>query len=73
MAHKHETCQHELAYCAECRVVHCRRCHKEWGETAPIVVSPFPYYPSPWPGYPFRYGNPVETGDALPPTVTTWS
>ena len=70
--HDHPVCSHELAYCGQCKVVHCRKCHKEWGEGAPMVAPAIPSYPVPWAGYPIWTWTTSGTSDPLPATVTTY-
>ena len=46
MAHKHTHCKHEkVEYCAECQVVHCLNCEKEWGKEAPPIEIWKLFYP----------------------------
>ena len=74
--HIHHTCTHELAYCAECKVVHCSKCHKEWGEGVPPLVWPQPVWPTmpaPWAGWPIYTWATSETTAPTPGTLTVWS
>lgn len=36
--HEHIDCEHELAYCRECKVVYCKKCKEEWKSKEKIVM-----------------------------------
>lgn len=43
--HEHTECDHELAYCKQCKVVYCKKCNKEWGDGGHTYIPYYPYNP----------------------------